>query len=161
MIENDLSYIAGFVDGEGSITIVISKGKYHQPQITINNNCVDILMWIKDTLASFGVKMSLNKSQRCNRISARCKQATKLASILYPYLRVKKFQAEVLMRYESTIKPQVIVHENGRFKGRVPLDRVELDARNILTDSIRGANARYSSNVRMDYERPRIAGNQN
>jgi hypothetical protein len=112
MIEEiDLAYIAGFIDGEGCITIVrINKTGtkellWHRPVLAIYNTNRDILNWIQVVLGVGSVcSASLGPPARkqCWRYSVSNSAAIRVIEKVMPYLKVKKLQAAILLRYKDT-----------------------------------------------------------
>jgi len=92
--ETELAYLAGFVDGEGSITIFRSGKRYHL-RFDIFNTNEDVLRWIQVTFGGC-----------VRRVTSRCKetwkpefmwyvgqqQASDILSACLPYLKVKRLQ---------------------------------------------------------------------
>lgn len=105
----DSAYIAGFLDGEGCITVSLSTVNgvhYAYPCIDITNTNKDVLEWICGTIGqplkgSLGVQKRLKRTQRDGwelRIRGRLQMVVLLRQIA-PYLKVKRKQAEILLRY--------------------------------------------------------------
>jgi len=111
--DRELGYIAGFIDGEGTIGIIQERKKgderhrYRRPfvyhvYVSISNNNPHILRWIETKL---GVK-AYYKGPRCNcrnwQIRWMCHKAYCIVKMLFPYLIVKKSQAElIIMAYDN------------------------------------------------------------
>jgi hypothetical protein len=91
--QNDLAYIAGFVDGEGCIR-VNNNGSI---ELTIVNTCYETLKFIQDLLGGnlSQRKQRVNKTQYSYRIYG--EQAFVAINNLLPYLKEKKPQAEILL----------------------------------------------------------------
>lgn len=50
MLETEKAYIAGIIDGEGSIMLIkFHKNQYPSPCISISSTNVELLEWIKQT----------------------------------------------------------------------------------------------------------------
>ena len=127
----DLTYIAGFVDGEGCITLVPRKKKGkcngYFARISIANTNLEILTWIK---SYFGGCLSLRK-----RRSPRHKpawellfseiQAEEFVKVIMPWLRIKRRQAKVLLEYRRSVA--ATKHYPDR-SGLSPTIRMERDA---------------------------------
>jgi hypothetical protein len=106
----ELSYIAGFFDGEGSITIHINGRRYsprglspnHTLQVSIGNTDALIPSWIQSIYGgSLTHRFSDNK--RCKRVTQwtlRCIGALAFLEDIYPYLKMKRPQAEIAMNYQ-------------------------------------------------------------
>lgn len=107
----DIRYIAGFWDGDGSITIQkqkwISKnraGVQHFLCIKVSNTDKRILEEIKSYF-NVGTVMSNGKSKAKNRqawqYQSSANDAYKIIKKLYPYLVIKKEQAELALHFQE------------------------------------------------------------
>ena len=106
--ELELAYLAGFFDGDGSITISMLKDKTkvrkvgHQVQVLLTQNPPCPILY--ELLEEFGGKIYKN-SKTCHALSWRCPAASHirfLESIL-PYLRIKKVAAEIAVEYQQGV----------------------------------------------------------
>lgn len=112
----DLAYLAGFIDGEGCFFIgnflTISKctgNKYFNYHciLKISNNSIEVLKWINET---FGGRTTLlnkkTKDKSRNFITYDCyftgNCLTDLTQMLLPYLKLKRPQAEVMLKMRAT-----------------------------------------------------------
>ncbi|QZE11297.1 LAGLIDADG endonuclease [Streptomyces phage Forrest] len=93
MNENDLSYIAGFFDGEGCAYVSnpkASNGKrYPRVLAKIAQNDREVLDWIAE-LFGFGKVYGKGDGTANMNIVFASKQARKFLTAVEPYLRVKK-----------------------------------------------------------------------
>lgn len=105
----DAAYIAGFLDGEGclSITLATVDGiHYAYPICDITNTDYEVLEWICQTIGqslkgSLSVRKRPQKTHRDGwelRIRGRLQMVVLLRQLL-PYLKVKKRQAKLLLEY--------------------------------------------------------------
>jgi len=105
----EAAYIAGFIDGEGCLTLGKSPARRNgrSPEysiiIAIANTKIEILKWIKKT-AHLGGCMGINKKKPANhaisyQLHLRTKDSLNLLAEIYPYLRLKKQQAEILFEF--------------------------------------------------------------
>ena len=109
--EKDLCWIAGFLDGEGTIGITKHMKKYAMPYVEIGNTNKEIIYWIKDIFqigCVYEQKPKINKhGVKSNKIYYRWKcsfvAAFKICLLLYPYLRTEKKQKakRIIEYYES------------------------------------------------------------
>jgi hypothetical protein len=99
----DIAYMAGFIDGEGTITLNLgSSGKWWSPYVGVINTDFNVMDFFAKI---FGRRASLKKDKRLGRNDAYGVEITSLREvyeflqIIYPYLRVKKEQAKLLLEY--------------------------------------------------------------
>lgn len=104
LTEQELAYIAGFFDGEGSIGINRSK-RQTWLEVCFANTDEPIIAWIYSKLG--GRIRVIDRSQKNPKwkkafyaISSSAR-ACKILRTLLPYLRVKKDQAEIAIEYWS------------------------------------------------------------
>lgn len=123
MNQEDAAYIAGFLDGEGSISL--GRNHYFDPKRTtvysvlvrIGNTNKDVLDWIC-AVSGFGKVYTQKNSgtfksnQKFWMFTITKKDAVgKFLSEIYPYLKVKRLQAEIALKYVETIR-------EDRFRGQ-------------------------------------------
>ena len=109
--EQQLIYLAGFVDGEGCLTHSRDKkhGR-HRPQLRISGTFKPIMQWIKMLFGGNYYVIKPRKGQ--NKASydwvLSTNQAIELVKCLMPYLKVKKEEAKVFVSfYKSDIKTSI------------------------------------------------------
>jgi len=112
--ETIVAYIAGFFDGEGSI--FISKGT-HQYFLCVNisNTNLSILEDINKITGLGSVSESHDarkNSSKLFRIRFYCNEAKAFLEQVYPFLRIKKAQAELAIEFQSKMK-------NGKLTMRI------------------------------------------
>lgn len=121
MTTHELAWLAGFIDGEGTIRVGkhISKRGYQQWDTVLSaaNTHKPTLEWIQGHLGGGVYKVC--KSPQGNRRVAWAwkivgKQAVDAVGLLLPYLITKKKQAEVIIAFYKT----------RGFKRKTPFDRV-------------------------------------
>lgn len=106
--DTDLAYLAGIIDGEGTITIARAPRNdtkhripYHIPHVKVCNTNKELIDWIH---AKFGGRN--NNTRQANTkwstlyyIRWNCGKARDLLEAVLPYLRVKKVQATVVLDF--------------------------------------------------------------
>jgi len=104
MYKDDLAYYAGFFDGEGSIMITHrTKKHYHTLEIRITNTNYQVLKQFEDCFGGGVYKGSVinwrykPRWQWC--ISA--SKALAFLKLIYPYLRLKKKEAETAIEFQE------------------------------------------------------------
>jgi hypothetical protein len=99
--EIEKAWLAGFVDGEGTIALNIREGHGLVPKFQIANTDKDVLLTIKEMLYCGGVspsKRSDTTKRECWTFSSQTMDDIEyILDLILPYLRVKKTQAEILL----------------------------------------------------------------
>lgn len=128
----DAAYIAGLFDGEGSIGFRrVHSSDGHTPgcvlRIRITNTHSEVLRWVACVVGAPN-KVFKRKPGKAHYLpyyewSVSSQNALSLLHQIYPYLRIKRLQAEVAFRYEQS-------PASGSFRGnqyrRVPQEVAEL-----------------------------------
>lgn len=107
MNETKLAWLAGIIDGEGSIGARISSGRALTLQLKITNTNMIMINEIKCILESIGITYSISKPYMANRATvpsvcievARKTQLLNLCNILHPYIISKKEELELAITY--------------------------------------------------------------
>lgn len=151
----EMAYLAGIVDGEGSIYIgnfssnPKTGSKYYQTNIEVTNSDKPLMDWIVQV---FGGRISIytaaqrpkNARRTYYRWIATGERVTHLAEILLPYLIAKKKQAEIMTKMRETYKPKTGVQRG--VQGIAVLDKEILDLRQSYFDQIRALHCRNYNN---------------
>jgi hypothetical protein len=107
MKETDKAYLAGFVDGEGSIGIdrIKSKGKVvkytFKVRVVITNSDFETMKWIKQ-ITGYGCAYKYKKAynpkwKQVHRWQVVSKKAKEFIEEIYPYLKIKKNIAKLVI----------------------------------------------------------------
>lgn len=139
-MELHLSYIAGFLDGDGSITAFLVKpsASGRRPRLDVKiyffNQNLEVLLFIKDVLGC-GVLLNHKTSaiSGCYRLDIPISDSADVLRKLIPYLRVKKRQAELALEARMTINPK---------GGRTAISGDIQSHRECLVEEIQRLNAR-------------------
>ena len=117
MTECQKAYIAGIIDGEGSIMLQkIHSNEHPSPCVSIASNTLELLKWIKATVGYGSIikkkNYNLEKHKDCYSYILRRNDALDFISQIYPYLIIqsKKKRAELILR-----KYQTLTSRNGRY----------------------------------------------
>lgn len=105
----DLAYIAGFFDGEGSVTIHENwrpsprgKSPNHTLQVSIGNTDASVLIWVH---SMFGGSLTTRKPRPGHRIVTqwiiRSNGAAKFLATIRPFLRMKTKQADIALTFQN------------------------------------------------------------
>lgn len=93
----DMGYIAGFMDGEGSITYSMSAFTRTQHRIQIGNSNPEVISWIHGILG-IGV-IRVNKARKNQHLDSYVLNLERQGDVwgflvmIYPYLRIKQLKA--------------------------------------------------------------------
>ena len=107
-----LEYIAGFVDGEGTFTIICKNEDLYFPIFDVSNTNLQI---IKDIKKYFSLRSKVYprhgknpKRKTCYHVSSQSIDECKsIATLLEPYLRIKKEHAQIIMQYPRTYRIRI------------------------------------------------------
>jgi len=102
MKKTDLAYVAGIIDGEGWIGIYTAN-KIYRLNVGVSNTNEWLVRWLE---FAFGGHMHVlpvrhpNAKlqydwQMCGR------KAAEFLTLIYPYLRIKRYQAEIALDYQK------------------------------------------------------------
>jgi hypothetical protein len=130
LAETDYAYLAGIVDGEGTITFsrVTTRRNGHvyfnySPHVSISNTDLGMLRFLKRRFGGGIVRVSPPKNKlwkRDNRLYFRRAEMLTILPRIIPYLTTKKRKAKLMLEYMTTRKETVRQDERGRFVG-IPL----------------------------------------
>ena len=126
MKEVEKAYIAGIVDGEGSIGLWHHKNETHMPNVSIVNNSLELLEWIKlrigGTIVSKKKRLKHHRNSYC--LSVRQDRAIRFLNEIKKFLIIKKLQAELIIKeYKS------VTHRAGKYTPEMLKKKAELVAR--------------------------------
>jgi hypothetical protein len=89
MRKTDLAYMAGFFDGEGSISISLQQGKYLRIEVAVSQNTADVLwMYVRQ------FRGNVYQSTRCYQWKCYGEGAVAFLKSLIPFMIVKRLDAE-------------------------------------------------------------------
>jgi hypothetical protein len=98
------AYLAGIIDGEGCIAVMKeyhenSGSTFYRPRVYITNTNRDVIEWIAE---NFGGFIFVNRPEGNRKISYMwhihtVEQISKLIHKIYPFLIIKKKQAQTLL----------------------------------------------------------------
>lgn len=132
----ELAYIAGFFDGEGSVTIGRHNGaeSSYSLRISVTNTNREIIDWLVDNLGGSvsNVKLKGNRQQSYLWYLAAVKASDVLYALL-PFLRVKREQAILGLDFQGTQRAR------NRY---VNYSEETIEFRDFLIERLRGLNKR-------------------
>ena len=113
MTQTEKAYIAGIIDGEGSVMLQrIHKNENPAPFVSIASTTIELLEWIKLTigkgLISKKKNYNLDKHKDCYSYILKRNDAISLLIDIYPYLIIpaKKKRAELIITKYKSITPR-------------------------------------------------------
>lgn len=108
-LDIELAYVAGFFDGEGSITITTRKRGDLFLNVVLVQTDRDILEWVRAVLDCGGSIYSRSRAgslgkKECFALQWSGLSAGSVLLKLLPHLRVKKSKAAIAIEFQSTMK---------------------------------------------------------
>ena len=89
MRKTERAYLAGFFDGEGSISLRLQQGKYLRIEVACSQNTVDVLwMFVR------AFRGNIYEGQRVYQWKTYGAQAIRFLNAVLPFLVVKRLDAE-------------------------------------------------------------------
>jgi len=140
MKETDLAYSAGIIDGEGNIGIYANTGKHGFPafkmRVRVNNTDEWLIHWLKE---NFGGSVGMvDRGPKYNRNwkpswwwTISCRKAMLFLEMIFPYLRLKKPQAELAIKFQKAKS-----RERGRNRSYSEREIALIEAEKILMMSM-------------------------
>jgi hypothetical protein len=128
--EIDCAYIAGIIDGEGSIMLsMINRGKTRAPVISVSSADRELLDWLQATtgIGHISSKPARKESHRDSwDWKASHNAALDLLEVVLPYLRIarKRIRAQLLVTEYKTLTPR-----NGKYTPEMLLAKEEFVSR--------------------------------
>ena len=112
-----LAYMAGILDGEGTITIKQCKGKKgtsngYSVQVLVFNTDEGLMVWLEDKFSGLLTEKKgvASGNRKCYVWWLSGELAGQLLEVLLPYLKIKAKQAELAIRF--------LDHGRGKANGR-------------------------------------------
>lgn len=149
-----VAYLAGIIDGEGSIYIGnFSSNKktgtpHYQTNIEVTNTDENLIKWLLDNFGGRSNKYTKKQSPANSRkpiyrwiVSGEL--LTELCHILLPFLVIKREQCEIMIKMRATFDYEHAV--KGK-KGIQPPSKTILDLRKIYFDQMRSLHCRNYAN---------------
>jgi len=127
LTETERAWLAGFWDGEGTITIFTHKERDGQekicPTLVVVNTNEQVIAHVVDLLDRLGtsfqiaeVKSKTDKHKDCYRVLTRNVQYIKVVvEAMLPYLVCKKAQAQLMLRYVNKKLNQRLENKRPRY----------------------------------------------
>lgn len=114
MTSEEKAYIAGIIDGEGTVTLTRDHhGEMPAPKVSVANNNLELLRWIKGKVgAGIIIKRTKRQPQHGDQyvLDFSNNSALSLLSEVGKYMLVKKAHAQLLLSRYKAATPR-----NGRY----------------------------------------------
>nr|CAB4126350.1 Homing endonuclease, LAGLIDADG [uncultured Caudovirales phage] len=151
--EATLAYLAGIIDGEGSIYIgnfssnPKTGAKYYQTNMEITNTSKPLMDWLMNTFGGLLNKYTEKQSPKNHRQEywrwiATGDRLTHLCELILPYLICKKRQCEIMLKMRATYIGNGKGLSHLGKSGVQPHTQELLDYRQSLMDEIRSLHVR-------------------
>jgi len=116
-----LAYLAGIVDGEGSIMIKKEKKKYYSLHIQVNNTNYGLIEWLYTNFGGYMNRCSIEPRKEGHKLVygwyVSRRKAGAILEKIYPYLVCKREQAHLGMEFDR-IKTIESSKNRKKFLGR-------------------------------------------
>jgi hypothetical protein len=146
----DIAYMAGIIDGEGSIYIGNFSSNqrtgtpYYQTNIEVTNTSEDLIKWLQNTWNGCSSKYTRkqlphNSRKDVYRWIAHGELVTHICELIYPYSQCKKREIEIMLKMRETYK------QTGMKKGEGACPSIPqniLDIRLSLFNELRSLHCR-------------------
>lgn len=153
----EIAYLAGIIDGEGSIYIgnfssnPKTGAKYYQTNIEVSNTDKTLIDWL---IATFGGLVTqytekqtpINSRKEVWRWTASGDRVTHICELIYPYLICKRRQCEIMLKMRATYTGNGKGLSHKGKSGVQPHSKELLDHRQTLMNEMRSLHCRNYSN---------------
>jgi len=152
-----LAYLAGIIDGEGSIYIgnfssnLKTGSKYYQTNIEVTNSDKSLIDWLFNTFGgriyTYSMKqMPKNARRTYYRWIATGERVTHLVEIILPYIIIKKRQCEIMISMRATFKGNYGVNQGVKGIQQLPQDL--LNIRQAYFEEMQSLHCRNYKNIK-------------
>ena len=129
MIEVERAYLAGLIDGEGTVTLTVpNRGQTPQPRISIANNSFEILEWVRSKVGCGSIVRK--KSHKLSHHDSYAWQVNRAGRTMALLNEIKKFlilkrpQAELILNEYKKVTPR-----NGKYSPEMLARKMQLVAK--------------------------------
>ena len=127
---SDLAYVAGFIDGEGCITLVPHKpgGKRRDGytlRVLITNTNKPVLVWIQSLFGGYlGQRVRRSRNHKISwELCVGSGYAEYMIQQIYPWLKMKKAQAEIGLKFRETVNKRRTAYDRDGVPREVRVKR--------------------------------------
>ena len=154
LTKTDKAYIAGLLDGEGSISLVKSfakrtNGRYVYPYIRIANTDKVMIDWLRSKLSNGyrGYHSKLHEGCKdVHHLAWASNEAIELLRMVRPYLVSKAQRADIVLRLSDENRKYLKL-AGGYFGNGHPLPDELMEKRRVAFDLLQKLNKRGIENV--------------
>ena len=140
--ENELAYFAGLFDGEGCVLIykrktLIENGVTvpYQMRVVVTNTHQGVIEDLKRTFRGSIYAYKPTGGRPAWKWTAQCKAGSEFLKLVYPYLRIKKEQADVALEFQGLISKSRHRKHPG-FYGQPRISPEDIEKRDNLAQRI-------------------------
>lgn len=135
MTKTNLAYIAGIIDGEGTITLTRHHGNQTpSPEISVANTNLRMIQWLKNTIGAGVIvkKKTYSKNHSPSYVwTLRSDAALALMKAISPWLLIKDRRAQLILTDYKRLTPR-----NGRYTKKL------LEQKMALAKKVHSINTR-------------------
>ncbi len=152
-----IAYLAGIIDGEGSIYIgnfssnPKTGAKYYQTNIEVTNSEKPLLDWLFFTFGGFVNQYTEKQTPKNSRKTywrwiATGDRLTHICELILPFLTCKRRQCEIMLKMRATYTGNGKGLSHKGMSGVQPHSKELLDYRQTLMNEMRSLHCRNYSN---------------
>jgi len=135
-VDIQLAYLAGLIDGEGSVVLFLTKKQTLQLRVTVYNTNETLIDWLRITFG--GCKYKVGRRQKENHAQEyqwfiSCGDAHAILAAVLPYLIIKQARARIAIEAWQNRQPTPIADR------REPIPENVLALRNTYIAQFRDA----------------------
>ena len=134
MTKTEKAYLAGIIDGEGTVTLTrCHKNRTPSPQVSVSNNDLELLEYIRDITNCGQIhakkKTKPHHQQSWHWQTHSVSDSLRILKEIHPFLRVKRKQAYLILKHYKEVTPR-----NGRYSPEL------LEKKKHLVETVQGLN---------------------
>ena len=136
MKKTDLAYVAGIIDGEGTITVV-KNGQTSSLRVSVCNTNEWLINWLRFSFGGSVYKFrKIEKNKQAWQWMLTCRKARDFIVLVMPYLQIKRPQAELAIQFQNRKNKSPRVRKsNGTWIGRTDNEKaVDMAEQLIMTN---------------------------
>lgn len=128
MTETDKAYLAGIIDGEGSIVLKRSRIRsktsdavwtYYRLELRVGNTSIELLEWIKQFGGNYYYEKTKDGQKPRYQWCITTRGAAEILEEVLPYLIIKREKAEAAIYFQNIRKPSRLRTDVDREEDRM------------------------------------------